>query len=301
MRVNLCVSLSHDPSWVLCLVSSVLITPHCWALLIWAPLLPVPWARYGTAALASQKVQGSGRMGSYRESVCRQLIGFLTDRRNNIKQRVLNRWVGCFSLQQLESKIPFKAILFHWWVTNQPCSLKIFDHSSLLPHCRRIKLFLSAVSWLILFGQCSSFSGRGVSQIYSFHYPRLQLLMMFMLAAGGWGKALLCLNSQAPRIPCTRHWTCLQPHTLHKCLFHWLSVNNSLLIRKLWWKTQGFSSAHLTQAKLVFSMRCMYPKGASRICSFPHRTGVLAGLIPLQLEMKKVWMALGPWAVPPVC
>lgn len=55
----------------------------------------------------------------------------------------------------------------------------------LLPHCRRIKLFLSAVSRFILFSQCSSFLDRGLLQIYSFHYLRVKLLMRFMLAAGG--------------------------------------------------------------------------------------------------------------------
>lgn len=128
-----------------------------------------------------------------------------------------------------------------------------------LPHCRRIKLFLSAVSWLILFSQCSSFLGRGVSQIYSFHYLRLKLLMRFILAAGGWGKALLSLNSQAAGIPCRRHWTRLQPHTpttnAH-FLLSWVTNRDKNLGLFLCTPDPGWTGI---------------PLRASRICSFAHR------------------------------
>lgn len=117
----------------------------------------------------------------------------------------------------------------------------------LLPPCRRIKLFLSAVSRFILFSQCSSFLGRGVLQIYSFHYLRLKLLMRFMLAAGCWGKAPLYLHSWAARTIWRRHWTWLQTcaHTI-----------NDYFICSIWVFLSSFTNHYET---FGFFLRAAHP------------------------------------------
>lgn len=123
----------------------------------------------------------------------------------------------------------------------------------LLPHCRRIKLFLSAVSWLILFSHCSSFSGRGVSKIYSFHYLRLKLLMSLCWLQGAEGRhcSIWITRLQGSLAEDTGHDSSpthpLQWNANFIAQCELFSPDSQTMV-----KTWGFSSVHLTQVKLVF-------------------------------------------------